>query len=67
MFALLSIIFVIFLIIIVIGISFLITAGLVYLISLCFGFVFTWKIAFGVWLIQCLLTSIFNVTIKIKD
>lgn len=63
----LSILLILLLIILIIGISFLITAGLVYLISLCFGFIFTWKIALGVWLIQCLLTSVFNITVRIKN
>jgi len=48
MFILLSILLILLFIIFIVGLSFLITAGLVYLISLCFGFVFTWKIALGV-------------------
>lgn len=40
--------------------SFLFTAGIIYLISLCFGFTFTWKLAFGIWLILMLLKQVFS-------
>lgn len=35
--------------------SFLVTSGIIKLISMCFGFVFTWKLALGIWLALCLL------------
>lgn len=46
--------------------SWIITCGLVYLITLCFGWTFSWAIATGVWLAMCLLQSVFksNVTVK---
>lgn len=46
------------------GISWIITCGIIKLITMCFGFVFTWKFATGVWLIICLLKSVFNITVK---
>lgn len=42
------------------GLSWLVTCGLVYLITLCFGWTFTWGIATGVWLIWIILNSIFK-------
>lgn len=42
------------------GLEFLATAGIIYLITLCFGLAFSWKITFGIWLIILLLTSIFR-------
>lgn len=33
---------------------------------MCFGWEFSWAIATGIWLIICILKSIFNVTVK-KD
>lgn len=46
-------------IILVLGISWLGTCGVVKLITLCFGWKFTWGIGTGVWLILILLGSIF--------
>ena len=43
-----------------IGISFLCTAGLVYLIMLCFGLTFNWGIAAGVWLCLWVTGTLFN-------
>ncbi len=42
------------------SISWLLTCGLVYLITLCFELAFSWAWATGVWLILWLLGSIFN-------
>lgn len=48
------------------GISWLVTCGIIYLITLCFGWTFKWSIATGIWLIICVLQSIFknNITVK---
>lgn len=46
--------------IIVMAISFLITAGLIKVISLCFGFVFSWKLALGIWVILIMLKPLFS-------
>ena len=32
-------------------ISFLITALMIWILAMCFGFLFTWKLALGVWVI----------------
>lgn len=42
------------------SLSWIATCGLVYLITLCFGWTFSWGIATGVWLLIWLLNSIFN-------
>lgn len=46
------------------GLSFLITAGILKLIFVCFGlaFSFSWKTALGVWLILVLLNGIGSAT-----
>jgi hypothetical protein len=48
------------------GLSWIITCGIIKLITLCFGWTFKWHIATGIWLIICIARSIFshNTTIK---
>ena len=46
------------------AISWLITCGIIKLITICFGLTFSWSIATGIWLILCLLKSVFSVTVK---
>ena len=48
------------------GISWIATCGIIKLITMCFGWEFSWAIATGIWLIIGILKSIFNVTVK-KD
>lgn len=48
------------------GVSWIVTCGIIKLITLCFGWTFKWSIATGIWLIICILRSIFNVTVKNK-
>lgn len=47
------------------GLSWILTCGVVKLITLCFGWTFKWSIATGIWLVGILLTGIFksNVTV----
>lgn len=49
------------------GLSWIITCGIIKLITLCFGYVFSWKIATGIWLVICLLRTIFHVTVNNKN
>ena len=49
------------------AISWLLTCGLFYLITLCFGLEFSWLTATGVWLVMIVLRSIFIVTVKNKE
>lgn len=50
----------------VMALSFLLVAGLVYLVCLGFGFAFSWFLALGVWALMVLLKSIFSATIKVS-
>ena len=45
---------------IVYGISWIVTCGIIKLITLCFGWKFKWSVATGIWLIMCLLSSTFK-------
>ena len=42
------------------GSSWIITCGIIKLITLCFGWTFKWSIATGIWLIMCLVTPCFK-------
>ena len=55
-----DIITVIIAIVILIGLSFLITAGIIKLITVCFGLTFSWSVATGIWLTMILFRSIFK-------
>lgn len=46
------------------GISWIVTCGIIKLITMCFGWEFSLAISTGIWLIICILKSIFNVTVK---
>ena len=48
------------------GLSWVVICGIIKLITMCFGWTFKWSIATGIWLIICILKSIFNVTVKNK-
>lgn len=42
------------------ALSFVVSAGIVKLICLCFGLAFSWKFALGIWLILSLLSPFFK-------
>ncbi len=48
------------------GISWLCTCGVIKLITMCFGWTFSWGVATGIWLIMCLARTVFksNTTVK---
>lgn len=48
------------------GLSWIATCGIIKLITLCFGLTFNWLHATGIWLIICIMKSIFshNTTVK---
>ena len=52
---------VIALLILVYGISWIATCGIIKLITMCFGWTFKWSIATGTWFILTLLHSFFTV------
>lgn len=54
-------IFVILLVVAIVeAISFAISAGLIWVLSLCFGFTFTWKLALGLWIVFLIVQGIFK-------
>jgi len=55
-----KIIICVFIFAIMCGISFGVTAGVIKALSFCFGFIFTWKLALGVWIILWVLTALFK-------
>lgn len=42
------------------AISWAITCGIIYLITICFSLAFSWPIATGIWLVLILLRSVFS-------
>lgn len=42
------------------GLSWIITCGIIKAITMCFGWTFKWSWATGIWLIICILQSIFS-------
>ena len=42
------------------GISWIITCGIIKLITLCFGLKFSWMLATGIWLVMYLLKMVFS-------
>ena len=48
------------------GLSWIVTCGIIKLITMCFGWTFKWSVATGIWLIICLLRGIFSVTVNNK-
>ena len=62
--AIIAFIFIVVLLILCYGISWIVTCGIIKLITLCFGLTFKWSVATGIWLIICLLRSIFRVTVR---
>ena len=49
-----------------IGLSWITTCGIIKLITMCFGWTFSWGIATGIWLIMCLARTIFGNTTTVK-
>lgn len=48
------------------AVSWALTVGIVYLITLCFGLAFSFKLATGVWLVLTLIGSFFTQTVNVK-
>ena len=44
----------------------IITVGIIKLITMCFGWTFKWSVATGIWLIICILQSIFKNNVNVK-
>lgn len=54
------------LLVVLYGISWIATCGIIKLITMCFGWDFSWAIATGIWLIILILKNIFGVTVNNK-
>lgn len=52
------------LIVIYYSLSWIVTCGIIKLITMCFGWTFKWSIATGIWLIICIMQSIFETTVN---
>lgn len=52
------------LIVICYSLSWIVTCGIIKLITMCFGWTFKWSIATGIWLIICIMQSIFKTTVN---
>lgn len=50
----------------VMALSWVCTCGVIKLITFCFGWTFSWKIATGIWLIMCLARTVFKNSTTIK-
>lgn len=48
------------------AISWIATCGVIYLITLCFNWTFSWGIATGIWLVMAILRSVFKSTVTVK-
>ncbi len=46
--------------------SWICTCGVIKLVTMCFGWAFSWKTATGIWLVMCLARTVFksNTTVK---
>ena len=44
----------------------IITVEIIKLITMCFGWTFKWSVATGIWLIICILQSIFKSNVNVK-
>lgn len=56
-------------VLVIVGLVFLewiTTVGIIKLITMCFGWTFKWSVATGIWLIICILQSIFKNNVNIK-
>ena len=50
----------IILLVVAFGVSWIVTCGVIKLITLCFGWQFKWSIATGIWLVMCLARTVFK-------
>lgn len=62
----LGVLFAILAFIVLAAVSWIATCGIIKLITLCFGWTFSWAWATGIWLVMFLLKSIFSNTTTVK-
>ena len=58
-----AILLVLAIVVVAFGLSWIVTCGIIKLITLCFGWTFSWGIATGIWFVMMLLKKVFNVTV----
>ena len=56
--------YVVFILMLAFGFSWILTCGIYKLITLCFGWTFKWSIVTGIWLILLLLQRTFKFTVR---
>lgn len=56
--------YVVFILMLAFGFSWILTCGIYKLITLCFGWTFKWSIATGIWLILLILQRTFKSTVR---
>lgn len=59
----LAVLIVLAIVVLAFGISWIVTCGIIKLITLCFGWTFSWGIATGIWFVMMLLKKVFKVTV----
>ncbi len=64
--AAMGVIFAVLVFIALAAISWIATCGIIKLITLCFGWTFSWAWATGIWLVMFLLKNIFSHTTTVK-
>ena len=57
---------VLFAVVAIYALSWIVTCGIIKLITMCFGLTFSWGMATGIWLIWILLKSLFSNTVTVK-
>lgn len=51
---------------VLLGASWILTCGVIKLITICFGLTFSWAVATGIWLILCLIGGGIKITLNNK-
>lgn len=46
--------------------SWICTCGVIKLVTMCFGWTFSWRIATGIWLVMCLARTVFKSTTTVN-
>lgn len=49
-----------------VGLSFLFSSGIIWLICWAFNLIFSWKAAFGLWLLLLLISGFFKADVKVE-
>lgn len=58
-----AVIFALIILVLIFAFGWIVTCGIIKLITLCFGWTFSWCVATGIWLVMVLLKKVFNITV----